>query len=191
MTTLEAAIEASMTTIPCSELADLCRAGNEKTGSTRPGEASGMLSGQGVIVGWQILLRQCNKILNEITAKDRHVSSLYVLGRMMKDFPDVFRGAYGVRFAKCCFRLGFFFWQNIHELLLFVLFVSSNMMMSEACADMAVNSSILQSIAVHCVFEIAGESATPRAPRHISRCPSLRLPNSVRRPGSGGLQAWQ
>ena len=130
-------------------------------------------------------------------------------------FLDLFWNRIDGRFLECfswCWW-GSFWWVllQIGFLLLaehsLLLLVSSNMMMSEACADIArhqymrVNSSILQSIAVQCnvlCFSYLKLQEKMQHPKHlahqtrISRCgPSSRLPNSVRRPGSGGLQAWQ
>ena len=110
-------MEASIATIPYSTLADLCRAGNEKTGSTRPGEASGMLSGQSFcdcwLAGFAAAMKQDFKRYD--SERLTFVFLMICFGKeLMEDFPNVFRDADGVRFAECCFKLGFFFWQNFH-----------------------------------------------------------------------------
>lgn len=103
-----------MTTIPYSKLADLCRAGNEKTGSTRPGEASGMLSGQGFSDCWLADFAEAMKQDFKRNNSERLTFVFLICFGTELMVPNVFRDADGVRFAECCFKLGFFFWQNFH-----------------------------------------------------------------------------
>ena len=176
MTNLEAAVEASMTTIPCSELADLCRAGNEKTGSTRPGEASGMLSGQGFSNCWLADFAKAMQQDFKRNNSERLTCVFFIcFGKDDERFPRCFSWCLWGSFCGVLLQIGFLLLaEHSQTVVVCVVCVIKHddvrslrrygTTLDHISSIYAVNSSILQSIAVQCVFEIAGESATPRAP---------------------------